>query len=111
MAAPFRFHAMPRAILESSAGNIGDVQDLAHAYPRATPERALLDWIYLGRSKRSRLPMPPLDIQLGGMSLSRLNRLAKAMGVVDAWRNWHAEWKRHAAADDVRENSSSGLGF
>lgn len=111
IAAPFRFYAMPRAILESGAANIGDVQDLAHAYPRATPERALLDWIYLGRSKRSRLPMPPFDIQLGGMSIARLNRVAKAMGVDDAWRQWHVEWKRHAAADDVRENSSAGLGF
>ena len=72
---------------------------------------APLDWIYLGTSVRSRLPLPPLDINLRGMSLARLKRLAKAMGIDEEWKQWHAAWKVHEAFADVRENASAGLGF
>jgi len=34
--------------------------DLQVLYPRATPEEALLDWIYLGDSPRTKLALPPL---------------------------------------------------
>ncbi len=86
--APFRFYAMPLRVIEAGAARIEDVQDLRYAYPRATPERALLDWVYLGASPRSRLPPPPPEIQLHGMSRARLTRLAKAMGMVLQWREW-----------------------
>ena len=87
-AAPFRFYAMPLRVLEAGAGRLEDVQDLRYAYPRATPERALLDWIYLGASPRSRLAPPPADIRLNGMNSVRLARLAKAMGIMPQWREW-----------------------
>lgn len=81
-----RMCAMPLRVLEAGAGRLEDVQDLRYAYPRATPERALLDWIYLGASPRSRLAPPPGDIRLKGMNSVRLGRLAKAMGIVPQWR-------------------------
>ena len=110
-AGPCRFYAMPHRLLEAGTTRVEDVQDLHYSYPRATPERALLDWIYLGASVRSRLPPPPLDLQLRGMSQPRLARLAKAMGIGEPWRDWHARWSAHEQASDVRENASAELGF
>lgn len=111
VAGPFRFYAMPDRLIKAGSTRLEDVQDLRYSYPRATPERALLDWIYLGASVRSRLPLPPLDIQLRGMSQSRLTRLAKAMGVEEEWRRWHAGWRAREEAGDVKDNASAALGF
>ena len=110
-AGPFRFYAMPDRLTAAGSARIDDVQDLHYSYPRATPERALLDWIYLGASVRSRLPPPPLDLQLRGMSQSRLARLAQAMGIAAQLRDWHARWSAREQASDVRENASAELGF
>jgi hypothetical protein len=109
--APFRFYAMSARLMEAGAKHLEDVQDLRYGYPRATPERALLDWIYLGNSVRSRLSLPPLDLDLRGMSIVRLRRLAKAMQIDDSWQQWHDRWTAHANAEDVRNNASSALGF
>lgn len=92
-ATPFRFYGMPQHIMLAGSSRIEDVQDLSYGYPRATPERALMDWVYLGSSVRSRLPLPPLDLDLSEMSMGRLNRLAKAMGTEKAWSAWHSEWR------------------
>ena len=110
-AGPFRFYALPDRLIRAGSTRLEDVQDLRYGYPRATPERALLDWIYLGASVRSRLPLPPLDMQLRGMSQSRLTRLATAMGIEEEWRRWRASWRAREAADDVRDNASAALGF
>ena len=53
--------------------------DLDVLYPRATPEKALLDWIYLGDSPRTKLAPPPLDIDLERLDKRRLKRLADRM--------------------------------
>lgn len=111
IAGPFRFYAMPDWLIEAGSTRLEDVQDLQYSYPRATPERALLDWIYLGTSVRSRLPLPPLDIQLRRMSQSRLTRLAKAMGIEEEWRRWHTKWIAREESDDARDNASTALGF
>ena len=93
-AAPFRFHALPLAVLHAGAKRIEDVQDLRFDYPRATPERALLDWIYLGASPRSHLPLPPADVNLSGMDQRRLTRLSRAMGIEEAWSAWLARARK-----------------
>lgn len=111
VAGQFRFYAIPLTILGAGRENIEDVQDLNVAYPRATPERALLDWIYLGASVRSRLGMPPLDIQMHDMNPPRLKRLASAMGITRSWTEWHARWKIYQSAEDVGQNASTALGF
>ena len=48
-------------------------------YRRATPEAALLHWLYLSVSPRSRMSPPPLDLDLGALDLKRLERLADGM--------------------------------
>jgi hypothetical protein len=62
-----------------------DRMDLDVKYPRATPEKALLDWLYLGASRYSKIAGPPLDLELERLDASRLRRLARAMGLL---RNW-----------------------
>ena len=98
-------------VLSAGRENLEDVQDLNFPYPRATPERALLDWVYLGASGRSRLSLPPFDIQLHEKNQPRLKRLARQMGITRQWTEWHARWKSHQGAEDVRQNASEALGF
>ena len=77
----YRFHALPSRLLDSRAGELEDRMDLDVRYPRATPEKALLDWLYLGASPRTKLSLPPPDIDLGLLSTNRLKRLAQASGL------------------------------
>ena len=105
------YHAVPMAVLDAGRENIENVQDLNFAYPRATPERALLDWIYLGASVRSRLSLPPFDIQMHQMNQPRLKRLTRAMGIARQWAEWHERWKNYQGAEDVRQNASEVLSF
>lgn len=54
--------------------------------PTATPEKALLDWLYLATSPRgaARWPLPPAhDWDIGDLDDARLDRLARRMGLVD----------------------------
>ena len=84
-----QFHAMPRALLE--AGEIEDRLDLtqAGAHPRASPEKALLDWLYLARSPRSLVSPPALpDVDHDSLDKKRLMRLARAMKLESALALW-----------------------
>ena len=96
LAGQFRFYGMPIRIVNCGAAHVEDVQDVRYAYPRATPERALMDWIYLGSSPHSR---------------PRLKRLSKVMGLESEWAHWYCKWQKRESTDDVRENASLGLGF
>lgn len=86
---PVYVRALPRRILE--AGTTEDRLDLDRgiAGPHATPEKALLDWLYLARSARSSLSPPALgDVELDELDAARLRRLAKAMGLEEALARW-----------------------
>jgi len=86
---PVYVRAVPRRILE--AGALEDRLDLdrGRAHPRATPEKALLDWLYLARSPRSTLSPPLLqDVEIGELDKGRLRRLAKAMGLEQTLTQW-----------------------
>jgi hypothetical protein len=72
------------------AGAEGDRLVAGLDYRRATPEAALLHWLYLSGSPRSRMSAPPLDLDLGELDLRKLKRLAKAMCLdagLKAWRD------------------------
>jgi len=82
---PVHVRALPRRILE--AGDVEDRLDLDRSvsHPHATPEKALLDWLYLAASPRSTLAAPPLfDIDLAALDRRRLRRLARAMDLEEA---------------------------
>lgn len=83
------FHGIPRAVLE--AGTPEDrLEDNPHAdHVRATPEKALVDWLCLGASPRSRRPLPPRsDVHLEMLDQGRVERLAKATGLADVFEEW-----------------------
>lgn len=85
----FHFYGMPRRVLE--AGTADDRLELARAFEhvRATPEKALVDWLYLGNSPRSRRTLPPRgDIDLAMLNQRRLQRLAAAAGVAAVLQAW-----------------------
>jgi len=88
-AGSFQFHGLPRRILE--AGEPADRLEPAGAFDhaRATPEKALVDWLYLAASPRSTRQLPPRgDIDVNLLKRSRLRALARAAGVsalLDTW--------------------------
>lgn len=104
--AEYRFHAMPARLLDENAGPLEDRMDLNVFYRRATPEKALLDWIYLGLSPRTRLAAPPLDTDLTRLDRSRLARLAKFMGLPAELKDYLARKRRYDADPDVMANAS-----
>ena len=95
----YRYFGMPVGIL--NAGDEDDRLDLSYRYPRTTPERALLDWIYFARSPRSNMVAPPMDIDLEWMDKRRFNRLLGAMGkkmpaIKTYWLDWYDQWQQHS---------------
>jgi len=76
----FHFRRLRNALLY--AGDIGDRLVPGLTYARATPERALIDWLILGGSARSDLCAAPAhDLDLDGLDEARLWRLARATGM------------------------------
>ena len=82
----FIFRGMPESILD--AGPEDDRLTSAITYRRATPEAALLHWIYLSESPRSDLSAPPVDINLDSFNMTTLRRLAKAMRLHAPLHSW-----------------------
>ncbi len=101
----FRFHAMPVRLLDENAGKLEDRMDFDVHYPRATLEKALLDWIYLGASRRTRVAGPPLDIDLDRLDRARLARLARCMELVVALKDYVQRKRAYDRAPDVRANA------
>jgi hypothetical protein len=73
----FLFRGLPERVLEAGAERDRLVAGID--YRRATPEAALLHWLYLSHSPRSRMSTPPLDLDLGALDSKRLKRLANGM--------------------------------
>jgi hypothetical protein len=102
----YRFHVIPIRLLNDEAGDIEDRMDLEVLYPRATPEKALLDWIYLGASPRTKLTGPPLDIEIERLDKRRLRRLADRMKLTKQFDAWRAQKQQYDADPSVRANTS-----
>ncbi|MGH8321145.1 MAG: hypothetical protein ACRESI_04225, partial [Gammaproteobacteria bacterium] len=88
-AGTFHFFGIPRRIL--AAGEPVDRLDQSGKWehPRASPEKALLDWLYLAASPRSHRTWPPrADIDLAMLDSRRLARLAKTTGLGSVLADW-----------------------
>ena len=105
----FRFFAMPAHLVDERAGGLADIRDLRFDYPRTTPEKALLDWVYLGASAHSRLTRPPLDLDTQPLNQTRLKRLVTRMGMQRQWTDWQDQRASYQADPDVRDNAASWL--
>ena len=82
----FVFRGLPERVLE--AGGEEDRLASGVTYRRATPEAALLHWLYLSRSPRSRMSPPPSDLDLGSLDLRKLRRLARSMVLSEPLESW-----------------------
>jgi hypothetical protein len=82
----FVFRGLSEAVLE--AGREADRLESGVTYRRATPEAALLHWLYLSNSPRSRMSPPPLDVDCSALSMPRLTRLSVAMHLSDLLGKW-----------------------
>lgn len=96
----FVFHGIPERVLE--AGAESDRLAAGVAYRRATPEAALLHWLYLAASPRSKSAAPPKDLELEELDLRHLRRLAKAMGIMTALDHWLEEKQLHDESPGVK---------
>lgn len=105
----FRFHTMRYDLVVPRDARDDDIFDYRFDYRRATPEKALLDWLYLAQSHRSHMQLPPMDIALEQMDKRRLNRLLKISRpeVTRAFAAWTAERKKYQEDPDVTANSAS----
>lgn len=108
-AVEFRFHAMPVRLLDDQAGALEDRMDLDVLYPRATSEKALLDWIYLGASPRTKLSGLPLDIDLERLDTARLTCLAKRMNLASELKAYLARKRKYDRDPDVQANASEAM--
>ena len=102
----FRFHSMPARLLDDRAGRLEDRMDMEVRYSRATPEKALLDWLYLGESRYSKIAGPPLDVEIERLNGPRLRRLALSMECVEQLKAWQARKKQYDLDLEVTENAS-----
>lgn len=84
----FSFQAIPFTLLYQAGGLDDCLEPLP--YPRATPEKAFLDWLYLGLTPRSHMTPPPLDLNFERLNQSRIARLAGGMGLAEAFHQWRA---------------------
>jgi hypothetical protein len=69
----------------------------------------LLDWLYLGESKYSKIAGPPFDVEVERLDAARLSRLARAMGLTQELKVWQARKRKYDADPDVRENNAKDL--
>lgn len=102
----FHFRALPWRLHELDALAVEDWRDNRYAHPRATPEKALCDWLYLGQSPRSPLRTPPLDLDYEKFNKARLRRIVSAMQIKDAFNAWLKKKQQYDQDPEVQENTS-----
>lgn len=102
----FRFRALPWHVYELDTLAVPDWRDGRFAHPRATPEKALCDWLYLAASPRSPMRPPPLDMEAERLDEKRLWRVATAMSIQRHLETWTQSKRRYDADPDVIENAS-----
>lgn len=109
----FRFHGITEAVF-----NAGDPEDLECKWNRpipgnvmlASPEKALLDWIYLGNSRQSNMTLPPYgDIHLEDIDIERFQRLANAANMTEPAEAWLA--KAHETQSHDWEDVADNMGI
>ena len=104
----FRFHTLPWRIHEPDNLPVEDWRDNRVDYPRATPEKAFADWLYLARSPRSWLKRPPYDLEFAELNKKRLARIIKALSLDDIYQEWVAKKNQYDQDPDVIANDYTG---
>lgn len=109
----FWFFRMPEHLVNLKDLDVSDYRVLDVSYQMATPEKALMDWLYMASSPRikNNEGYPPLDIDLGKLDKHRLARLAKAMHLEIAYLEWLHSKKEYDDSPNVASNMSLAMGF
>ena len=109
----FKFGHMRQDLLPTAKDDWG--QDALEPYTQtatATPEKALVDWLYLASSSRgsARWPLPPLhDWDISDLDPSRLDRLADRMGVEEALQRFRQSLGHEAPRVVLSQRNQRGL--
>lgn len=115
---PRDFSAATADLPLSKAGKLEPRSETRGCYPRAdrdcalhagpalrSSEAALLHWLYLSHSPRSRMSPPPSDLELGSLDARRLRRLARSMVLSEPLESWldhvGASGRKQTAPDPV----------
>lgn len=93
----YRFHGMPHKLIYGKGiKEAGGFQE-GISYLKASPEKALLDWLYLAYSSRSWTSMPPKDIDISMLDTIKLGKLAKIMGMTERLERFLNEIRQYQA--------------
>jgi hypothetical protein len=88
----------PRCVDPDTVNEFSILQDWNRV---ATSEAALVHWLWLARSPRQPLSMPPPhDLDVGGLDLERLSRLAKDAGLEEEAERLVEECIRLSRSED-----------
>jgi hypothetical protein len=82
----YRFYGLPERFFPHVMGR--DVLDPVKPYPSFRPEKALLDWVYLGESRYSKMTPPPVQVDLDMIDLDLARRFADRMAVRERFEGW-----------------------
>ena len=83
------FFGIPRHILQAGEPEDRLAAEGQYEHLRATPEKALVDWLYLGSSPRSRRTPPPCDdVDMELLDSGRLQRLVQATKLEQEFAAW-----------------------
>jgi hypothetical protein len=113
----FRFYTMPAELFSEQIGRDEDLYDPRKPYRLATPEKAILDWIYISSSSRiarsdtRRMAPPHMDLDMEEVNLQKMMRMADKMGISDELDAWLSSKREYDADDNVRNNRNMGLSF
>lgn len=102
----FQFRALPWRLHEPDGLPVEDWRDNRYAHPRATPEKAFCDWLYLGASPRSSLRAPPVDLEWDKLNKARLRRIVRAMDIKPAFEAWLLKKGQYDQDLEVQVNAS-----
>lgn len=109
---------IPEDIVLADGVEHDDMFAIGYAYPMATPEKAIVDWIFIAAMQernetKGDLPLgyPPLDIDLDKINIQRLERIAKALGLQVEIAEWLQYKTEHDNNQDVQENRSVAMGL
>lgn len=105
--ATFYFNKIKQNILE--AGNIEDRLVPMLSYDRATPEAAIVHWIYLASSHTSSMNEPDTQCDIDQLDLDRLDRLSTAAGLHDKVFDWVERCYQRQIDDDEQTYWQPGL--
>lgn len=119
----FWFFNIPSELVTLEGVEAYEIEKMGITYKMATPEKALMDWVYIGteRSKKKKLEkgseltdftgLPPLDIAIGVLNIKTLKKIASAMHLSTELNDWLDAKREYDKAQSVMENMSPELGY